>query len=73
MKIVFTGGGTGGHFYPIIAVAEKVKLVDGKLPGGDVQTASPLALVVTVSDPRKVWDCMEAAVPKNCTMYCVLG
>lgn len=25
MKIVFTGGGTGGHFYPIIAVAEEVK------------------------------------------------
>ncbi len=24
MKIAFTGGGTGGHFYPIIAVAEKV-------------------------------------------------
>ncbi len=24
MKIVFTGGGTGGHFYPIIAVVEKV-------------------------------------------------
>lgn len=29
MKIVFTGGGTGGHFYPIIAVAEKVnKIID---------------------------------------------
>ncbi|OGI63477.1 hypothetical protein A2733_00285 [Candidatus Nomurabacteria bacterium RIFCSPHIGHO2_01_FULL_40_20] len=27
MKIVFTGGGTGGHFYPIIAVAEKVNEV----------------------------------------------
>lgn len=24
MKIVFAGGGTGGHFYPIIAVTEKV-------------------------------------------------
>jgi UDP-N-acetylglucosamine--N-acetylmuramyl-(pentapeptide) pyrophosphoryl-undecaprenol N-acetylglucosamine transferase len=24
MKIVFTGGGTGGHFYPIIAVAQAI-------------------------------------------------
>ncbi len=24
MRILFTGGGTGGHFYPIIAIAEKV-------------------------------------------------
>ena len=29
MKIVFTGGGTGGHFYPIIAVAQQVnKIID---------------------------------------------
>ena len=27
MKIVFTGGGTGGHFYPIIAVAQKVNKI----------------------------------------------
>lgn len=27
MKIVFTGGGTGGHFYPIIAVAEAVNAI----------------------------------------------
>ncbi|MFA6585719.1 MAG: UDP-N-acetylglucosamine--N-acetylmuramyl-(pentapeptide) pyrophosphoryl-undecaprenol N-acetylglucosamine transferase [Candidatus Paceibacterota bacterium] len=29
MKIIFTGGGTGGHFCPIIAVAQKVnKIID---------------------------------------------
>lgn len=27
MKILFTGGGTGGHFYPIIAVAEEVNRI----------------------------------------------
>lgn len=38
MKIVFTGGGSGGHFYPIIAVIQKCielvdkeKIVDAKL------------------------------------------
>lgn len=25
MKIIFTGGGTGGHFYPIIAIVESIK------------------------------------------------
>ncbi len=31
MKIVFTGGGTGGHFYPIIAVVQKVnKIIDNE-------------------------------------------
>ncbi|MFH1412412.1 MAG: glycosyltransferase, partial [bacterium] len=27
MKIILTGGGTGGHFYPIIAVAEALNSV----------------------------------------------
>ena len=27
MKIVFTGGGTGGHFYPIIAVAQQLNKI----------------------------------------------
>lgn len=28
MKIVLTGGGTGGHFYPVIAVAESIRSVE---------------------------------------------
>lgn len=27
MKIILTGGGTGGHFYPVVAVAEEVRTV----------------------------------------------
>ena len=25
MKVIMTGGGTGGHIYPAIAIAEKIK------------------------------------------------
>jgi UDP-N-acetylglucosamine--N-acetylmuramyl-(pentapeptide) pyrophosphoryl-undecaprenol N-acetylglucosamine transferase len=27
MKIIFTGGGSGGHFYPIIAIAESIQKI----------------------------------------------
>jgi len=27
MKIIFTGGGTGGHFYPVIAIAESIQKI----------------------------------------------
>ena len=27
MKILLTGGGTGGHFYPIIAIAESIRKI----------------------------------------------
>jgi len=43
MKIVFTGGGTGGHFYPIIAIAQEIrKLVkEEKLIDPDLYFLAP--------------------------------
>ncbi len=43
MKIVFTGGGSGGHFYPIIAVAESIQkiVIEKKLVSLDMYFFGP--------------------------------
>lgn len=53
MKILFTGGGTGGHFYPIIAVAEAVREVakDKKILDPDLYYMAP-----TKYNPRALFD-----------------
>ena len=37
MKILFTGGGTGGHFYPIISVAQEVNNIKEQNKLADVE------------------------------------
>jgi UDP-N-acetylglucosamine--N-acetylmuramyl-(pentapeptide) pyrophosphoryl-undecaprenol N-acetylglucosamine transferase len=53
MKILFTGGGTGGHFYPIIAVAEEVREVakDKKILQPELYYMAP-----TKYNPRALFD-----------------
>jgi len=43
MKILLTGGGTGGHFYPLIAVAESIRKIakEEKLLNADIYYMAP--------------------------------
>ncbi len=45
MKILLTGGGTGGHFYPIIAVAQEVQTIakENKIADVELYYMSPTA------------------------------
>ncbi len=53
MKILFTGGGTGGHFYPIIAVAQSIqsKVTEKKILPPTLYFMSP-----SKYNPRALFD-----------------
>lgn len=58
MKIVFTGGGTGGHFFPIIAVAEEIHQIvqDEKLLAPELYYIGPSVLdFQALSEQGIVW------------------
>lgn len=58
MKIVFTGGGTGGHFFPIIAVAEEIHQIvqDEKLLEPELYYIGPSVLdYQALSEQGIIW------------------
>ena len=53
MKILFTGGGTGGHFYPIIAIAEAIY---EKAKERKILTPKLYYMAPTKYNPRALFD-----------------
>jgi len=53
MKILFTGGGTGGHFYPIIAIAQSIQT---KVPEKKILPPSLYFMSPTKYNPRALFD-----------------
>ena len=53
MKILITGGGTGGHFYPLIAVAEKINEIAILLSGEEISQESLAQAKVLVMEAQK--------------------
>lgn len=53
MKILFTGGGTGGHFYPIIAIAQAVR---ARAKERKILMPSLFYMAPTKYNPRALFD-----------------
>ncbi len=53
MKILFTGGGTGGHFYPIIAIAEAI---NAKVRDKKILQPSLYYMAPSKYNPRALFD-----------------
>jgi len=51
MKILFTGGGTGGHIFPIIAIAREIKKMEFSASNQEAERKEPELFYIGPKDP----------------------
>ena len=75
MKIVFTGGGTGGHIYPIIAITREIKKIsppDQEIRFFYIGPKDELTARLLSQEGIKIKPILAGKIRRYCTIIAIL-
>ena len=67
MRLIVTGGGTGGHIYPAIAIADKFKEMD---PNTEILYVGNIEGIEKDVVPKSGYPLKERITAFICRLYC---